>query len=566
MIFSKKKHIFVLILKPKLNTTLAFTRNIKLMKLHFTKLICVIFLFICSQTKAQVTVGSNTPPRKGSLLDLKQNDNLNENSSKGLLLPRVALEDITKMKPCIQSDSPQSEDKLLHTGLLVYNVTDSISVGLCPGVYTWTGERWAKLPKACESDIDPQLLYSPNCYIVSPGQVSEDIPVAKAYLVSKSRPDMAELNTSSKVSINVLWQDTKNLIDKVELVDGDKGIYSKFKVTAKGANKGNALVALHVGPNGNDTDPIAWSWHIWVTDYDPDNGGSVYTYNNSEKEYIFMDRNIGAINTTPTDINSMGMMYQWGRKDPFTAANGNWTASFKDLYSYSDGAVLNEVDEVLGGGNSQPSGSGIKHITPPAGASNLTLSIQNPTSFYAGAYTKGDNQYIYDWYSGDGAGTVSDNDLWGTSAQKSPFDPCPAGWRVPAYSTSKSPWSPYVDGGGWDGTDGLNTSGSNGFDFVGTLSSTPLGYYPACFSRAPKAFFTGGVVGSSNEYPSSSGGTFFVFGFSVGQIEGYYWTSSTSSNTNAKMLSLTVGMMGDNLAQESSSPKATGAFVRCVKE
>lgn len=545
------------------------------MKLHFTKMLCIAFLFICMQTKAQVTVGFNSPPRSGSLLDLKQNDNQDTNSSKGLLLPRVALEDVVKMGPCIQSDLAQEADKQSHIGLTVFNVTDSISVGLCPGVYVWMGDTWLRLPEACESAIDPELLYSPNCYIVSPGQVSEEIPVAKAYLVSESRSDMTELNTSGKVSVNVLWQDAQNLIDKVELVDGDKGIYSKFKVTTKGATQGNALVALHVGPNGNDTDPIAWSWHIWVTDYNPNNGGTIYTYNNSEKEYIFMDRNIGALNTTPTNTNSMGMMYQWGRKDPFTAAAGNWTHNFRDLYSHPGNTVLNEVDEVTGSGNTQPSGSGIKHITPPAGASNLALSIQNPMAFYAGSYTKGDTQYIYDWYSGDGAGTVTDNGLWGTSTQKSPFDPCPAGWRVPAYSASKSPWAPYVDtsgwGGGWgDGTDGLSTIGSNGFNFVGTSSRIALGYYPACLVRASKAYHVGGSVGSGNEYPDASGGTFFVNGYGTAngqdQIEAYYWTSTTSSSTNAKMLSITIDVMGESSTNEALSPKAKGAFVRCVKE
>ncbi|MFV0420068.1 MAG: hypothetical protein ACK5KT_15225 [Dysgonomonas sp.] len=546
------------------------------MKLHFIffKMLCIAYLFVCTQANAQVTIGKGLPPKSGSLLDLKENDNLNQNSTKGFLLPRVALEDVVKMGPCVQSDLAQLADKQAHVGLTVYNVTDSIEVGLCPGVYVWTSEQWVRIPDPCVSAIGPELLYSPNCYIVSPGQASEEIPIAKAYLVSESRSDLTDLNRSDKVYVKILWQDTQNLIDKVELVDGDKGIYSKFKVTAKGTTQGNALVAIHVGPNGNDSDPIVWSWHIWVTDYNPNNGGTTYTYNNSEKEYIFMDRNIGALNTTPTDPNSMGVMYQWGRKDPFTAAAGNWTHNFRDLYSHSN-ILLNEVNEELGNGNTQPSGTGIKHITPPSGASNLALSIQNPMAFYAGPYIKGDGQYIFDWYSGDGAGTVSDNELWGTPTQKSPFDPCPAGWRVPAYSASKSPWAPYVDtsgwGGGWgDGTDGLSTTGSNGYNFVGTSSRTALGYYPAGFARAPKAFFKGGPVGTSDQYPSAAGGTFLVIGYETAngqdRIEAHYWTSSISNNTKAKMLSITIGMMGDSSSDESLSPKAKGAFVRCVKE
>lgn len=537
------------------------------------KLLCAVLFLICVPVKAQVTIGSNHTPRSGSLLDLKQNENLNSNSTKGLLMPRVALEDVVKMGPCVKSDLAQPADKQAHIGLVVYNITDSISVGLCPGLYVWTGEEWNRLPKPCDSGIGPEMLYGPNCYIVAPGQVSEEIPIAKAYLVSESRSDLTDLNRSDNVYVEVLWQDTQNLIDKVELVDGDKGIYSKFKVTTKGSAEGNALVALHVGPNGNDSDPIVWSWHIWVTAYNPDGGGAIYAYNNSEKDYVFMDRNIGALNTTPTDPNSMGMMYQWGRKDPFTPAAGNWTDNFRPLYSHPGNALLDEVDEVLGNGNTQPSGSGIKHEVPPSGLSNLGLSIQNPMTYYYGTYIKDDHDYIFDWFSGDNTGTVKDNELWGTAAQKSPFDPCPAGWRVPDYSATKSPWYPYVDPSSWnwDGTEGLSPVGSNGYNLIGTASRTPLGYYPACFARAPKAFFTGGPVGISDEYPHCAGGTFMVFSYGTvgGQdlIESHYWTSSVSDNINAKMMSISItGFGGEAESREELAPKASGAFVRCVKE
>lgn len=545
------------------------------MKLHYTigRMLCLAFALIYVQAEAQVTIGHSSEPNRGSLLDLKQNDSINDNSSKGLLLPRVALEDVVKMGPCIQSDLAQDEDKKAHVGLTVYNITDSLSVGLCPGIYIWDGTTWIRLPEPCKSTaVDPELLYSPNCYIVEPGQDSEEIPIAKAYLVSESRSDLTDLNRSDKVSVKVLWQDTESLIDKVELIDGDKGIYSKFKVTTKGTAQGNALVALHVGPLGTDADPIAWSWHIWVTDYDP-NGGTTYPHNNGEKDYVFMDRNIGALNTTPTNVNSMGLMYQWGRKDPFTSAAGNWTHEVRDLYSHPSNTVLNEINEVLPNGNTQPSGSGIKHVIPPSGTSNLQISIQSPMTFFAGDYIRNDYNYVFDWYSGDSIGTPNNNELWGTSTQKSPFDPCPAGWRVPSYATNNSPWYPYLDTGGWGswgGIAGFNIVGSNGFNFVGTSSRSALGYYPACFARAPRAFFTGGSVGSSNEYPTSAGGSFLVIGYGTAgmqdQIEGYYWTSSFSDNRKAKMMSITIDVMGEPQINEGLSPKAKGAYVRCVKE
>ncbi|MDR2955734.1 MAG: hypothetical protein LBV43_11695 [Prevotella sp.] len=537
---------------------------------------------------AQVTVGSEANPVSGSLLDLKQNGNLGVNSNKGLGLPRVMLEDVLKMGPCIDSDIAQQEDKDAHIGLMVYNLKDSLKVGLCQGVYVWGGDIWTRIPTPCSDGIAPELLYSPNCYIVPPEGTSEEIPVAKAYLVSEYRDDIPDLNRDHKVSLKVLWQDIPDLIenDGIQLVNGDKGIYTKFKIKATAGKEGNALVALHVGTNGDDSDPICWAWHIWVTDYDPNTAtptdygqnaatnGSVYKQTNGERDYLFMDRNLGALNITPTDLGSMGLMYQWGRKDPFPAADGNWTDDVRTLYEHKTNANLTEINEATGDGGLLPPGSGIKHLMPPSSpSSNLALSIENPTTFYYGSYIKGDSEYLFDWYSGDASGSNSDNQLWGTSDKKSPFDPCPRGWRVPAESSSKSPWDPYVNdySNGPFGKAGVNTVGSNGFNIIGNASRPNFGYYAAGFPRSPKAFRgAGGVVGSDTTYPTSAGGTFWVFGYVTvqgqDQIEAYYWTSSTANNITASSMLLNIGGMGGTEVSGTEIPKATGAFVRCVKE
>ena len=41
--------------------------------------------------------------------------------------------------------------------------------------------------------------------------------------------------------------------------------------------------------------------------------GQVY-YNNAG---TMMDRNLGATSATPGDVGALGLLYQWGRKDPF---------------------------------------------------------------------------------------------------------------------------------------------------------------------------------------------------------------------------------------------------------
>lgn len=94
---------------------------------------------------------------------------------------------------------------------------------------------------------------------------------------------------------------------------------SQIKITVNAAKrKGNAVIAFKVDYT------IYWSWHIWVTD-NTENG---VTYsqdfetdlNNKTFQVAYMDRNLGA---TSADFigneweKSGGLLYEWGRKDPF---------------------------------------------------------------------------------------------------------------------------------------------------------------------------------------------------------------------------------------------------------
>lgn len=102
--------------------------------------IIISVLFIHLVTYAQVTIGSSEKPLDGSLLDLKENGNIGANSTKGLLLPRVALQEIFMLEPIVPTTTA---NKLAHIGLTLFNVTNSGV--LKSGVYGWDGESWIKL-------------------------------------------------------------------------------------------------------------------------------------------------------------------------------------------------------------------------------------------------------------------------------------------------------------------------------------------------------------------------------------------------------------------------------------
>ena len=159
--------------------------------------------------------------------------------------------------------------------------------------------------------------------------------------------------------------------------------------TSNEFHEGNAVIAVK-DANGK----ILWSWHIWLTDKPLE---QVY-YNNAG---TMMDRNLGAISATPGDVGSLGLLYQWGRKDPFL---GSSSVSSKTT-AKSTNVWPSDVS------------SGITTGT-------IMYSISNPMTYISG------NNENDDWYyTGN---SFTDNSRWSTLGKpKSIYDPCPAGWRIP---------------------------------------------------------------------------------------------------------------------------------------
>lgn len=104
-------------------------------KIYF---ICV-FLQVSNAVQGQVTIGSESAPSTGALLQMKETDNNGTNSTKGMLLPRVALTDIYALEPCAETNEA---NKIAHTGMMVYNTTTDSTGVLKENIYAWNGERW----------------------------------------------------------------------------------------------------------------------------------------------------------------------------------------------------------------------------------------------------------------------------------------------------------------------------------------------------------------------------------------------------------------------------------------
>ncbi|MBP3426050.1 MAG: fimbrillin family protein [Rikenellaceae bacterium] len=219
------------------------------------------------------------------------------------------------------------------------------------------------------------------------------------------------------------------LRNSVELKDG----YIYF-TTPETLCPGNAIIYAT-----DNNDKVLWSWHMWVApNYNP--------YENMLPTFmgsVVMDRNLGAYNNgsgdTENDLKaSIGLGYQWGRKDPFLISNIGWTYG---NYQTADGTI----DETQNVCTYRQNGNWADAVDMAKSAPDLAFdswsdyvnyTIENPQVFI-----KGNGTNEYQWLSKAKANAETGwNVLWGNAdynrnagaGVKTIYDPCPVGWKVGA--------------------------------------------------------------------------------------------------------------------------------------
>ena len=194
------------------------------------------------------------------------------------------------------------------------------------------------------------------------------------------------------------------------------GKYIYFKASA---DKGNAVIALKVN------DQIAWSWHIWATDAVGEGAAAA--------GHIVLDRNLGATTTEIGQASSLGLYYQWGRKDPFIGAKS--AGAFVKGSTETSPFSTSLTESYVGNGNVQFT----TETTSAAIADCVAYTVANPMTYLKSNVTVngGGSQ---SWFTSD---YNNYTDLWGgVSKQKSAYDPCPAGYKVP--ENSAETWKGYT--------------------------------------------------------------------------------------------------------------------------
>ena len=313
---------------------------------------------------------------------------------------------------------------------------------------------------SCDRHADPSTPEVPlgpaNCHLISvPGTYSFQAVKGKS-----SEP------VGAVASVEILWESfgTSETPVKGDIVaeasyTATDGLVH-FKTPSK-LKDGNALIAAK-DASGN----ILWSWHVWVCDgWEPEKTAHTY-YNDAG---IMMDRNLGATSATPGDVKALGLLYQWGRKDPFLGSS--------HIYSIVPAASTLDWPEPV-------------YSTAETGT--IAYSIAHPTTFIA---TLEDN---FDWYYTGGYET--DNTRW--QEEKDVYDPCPAGWTLPTGPTPTSDgfwyraFQKYLMSYDFDVE-------RRGLDFTGIFGDADTIWYPLAGLRSD---FTGnlGAVGINSGFWTST--------------------------------------------------------------
>ena len=383
-------------------------------------------------------------------------------------------------------------------------------------------------------------------------------------------------------TVSFMWSDHTDFTSQITFDNSGTGIGDgtfTLNVPA-GLPAGNFTVKL-----ASTTNPtlILWSWHFWVTDYNPDifraavlttpglidnttgNPGGIpdgkFTYpvpNGQVERYastiwrtggyagkVMMDRNLGAVEnfftTQPVSTTSHAtttrghLHYQFGRKDPFPSVTANATGVI-DL-PVSDPVMTIRTTATPNNDAAMP----------------MADAVRNPTTFY-NRRTTGNN-----WCSDANGGTSPSFYVWNdpevpigslatntTYAGKSIYDPCPPGWKMPAngiwddFAMNRTTHAPSRDLG-W--TTGRGIDNVNGIRYWPGASSTDLVegriYYPPTGYRQ---YMTGAINQIGNN--------------------GDYWVAVPSTEPRGRNLYFT----GSTMNPQGNDFRSYGFPVRCVAE
>ncbi len=455
-----------------------------------------------------------------------------------------------------------------------YNIKANHSYNLTIDIVQYTTQND---PRVVNTQV--QRLKPSNSYIINPSITSGydetiyGIPVAWLFKYwnttdgyATNKVDFTQ-DENKKLIAEVIWQEQNvrtisfckedatmagdNISFEIDLTDTEN--YGFFYFKTNGEAPGNILIGVKRESDKDKIDAYLWSWHLWITDYNPDaiaNANSAvekkyiytidpsyqYTDGNKPKDAVhryanngsdvwhnqysgkfIMDRNLGAMSATQSDglKKTRGLYYQYGRKDPFPHYSNNFK---KVLYS---------IDGINGTDYTPSSGDNI--LIKSSSGTTIDAANNNPYVFYtiSGNWISSGSTYNTKNWNNPDNNPVS-------SYSKGIFDPCPPGWKLPMAEF----WSIFSYTNETSFSSNSNTGGIN-FFIDGSTDSGPTAYYPTTGNRAASD-------GSTNNL-----------------TRGYLYSMSKNTGTSTISLHYDSDVINVN---ETAFSRAAALPVRCIQE
>lgn len=331
---------------------------------------------------------------------------------------------------------------------------------------------------------------------------------------------------------SIVWTDQSGIVEasSLSVTGSGQGSYLNFHVPANKIKNGNAVIAVK-----NASGTIMWSWHLWFDHSDVLNTVACtnyqgYTYNFTKQTLGFAYLKWDCSTYDKSRIVKVKFEQAVGQKTPgkqhatitIEQNPGSVKKISSTFYQFGRKDALPGIDAVSDGSFDKNGGN----------IMSVTNGIQHPETFYTwgSSWYNGYNQHNL-WSMDNTTTGLNDN-----SVVKTIYDPCPAGFKMPA-SNAFTGFTKLGQNGGL-----MNVSGAwdYGWNFNNKISSPDATvYFPA------------------SGYRNSNDGSLNYVGSG-----GYYWPAvPNTKNSGCRLYFISGGVY-----PQSNHVRSYGFSVRPVSE
>ena len=269
----------------------------------------------------------------------------------------------------------------------------------------------------------------------------------------------------------LVWADESGLVTNLAVTGSETDAFVKFEVPANKIKNGNAVIAVTKGGT------VVWSWHLWFAPQDV--LGTVACTNFQNKVYKFTNEPLGWKYTAWKNTSYSAprcvkvkveqTVANGGVKKfatfTITQNNGNVRQGYSTLYQFGRKDAFPGTDATAEGSFTKDGGN---HMS-------VSNGIRHPETFYTGGTSWYEGYNLYNLWSIDNT-TAGYND---TRVVKTVYDPCPAGFHMPASNA----FTGFTTNGKNGGTKNVSGDWDMGWNFKAGGSSTATVYFPAAGFR-----------------------------------------------------------------------------------